>query len=338
MANRSTRRGSGPKAVILLYHRVAEPPSDPHLLCVTPRHFAEHLEVLRERGRLVRLPELAGALRDGVPPPGRSVAVTFDDGYADNLCNAKPLLERYGVPATVFVTTGYLDRAEEFWWDELERLLLQPGRLPDVLRLRVNGRTFRWELGEAACCSADSYRRHCRWNVLEDDPGLRQSCFRSLCRLLRPLAERQRQGVLGRLRAWAGVGPEGRPTHRALTPQEVVRLADGSLVEVGAHTVTHPMLAARPAPEQRAEIRQSKACLEEILGRPVVTFAYPYGSREDYTAETVAGVREAGFLCACSNFAGLAAPDTDRFQLPRVMVMDWDGEVFARRLNELFDG
>jgi peptidoglycan/xylan/chitin deacetylase (PgdA/CDA1 family) len=267
------------------------------------------------------------------------VAVTFDDGYADNLYNAKPLLERHGVPATVFVTTGYLDRAEEFWWDELERLLLRPGRLPDTLRLRVNGRAFRWELGEAACCSAGAYRRQRGWNVLEgDEPGPRQSCFRLLCRLLRPLPEGQRRRVLGRLRAWAGAGRAGRPTHRPLTSQEVLGLAEGGLVEVGAHTVTHPVLAARPAAEQRAEIRRSKARLEEILARPVVTFAYPYGSREDYTADTVAGVREAGFLCACSNFAGLAAADTGRFQLPRVMVMDWDGEAFARRLSELFDG
>jgi peptidoglycan/xylan/chitin deacetylase (PgdA/CDA1 family) len=317
---------------------VAEPPSDPHLLCVTPRHFAEHLEVLRERGGLVRLPELARALRDGVLPPGQSVAITFDDGYADNLYNAKPLLARYGVPATVFVTTGYLGRGEEFWWDELERLLLRPGRLPEVLRLRVNGRILSWNLGEAACCGADAYRRQRSWNVLEEgEPSMRQSCFRLLCRLLRPLPERQRRRVLDRLRTWAGAGSAGRRTHRALTHQEVRRLADGGLVGVGAHTVTHPVLAARPAAEQRAEIRQSKACLEEILGRPVLTFAYPYGSREDYSAETVAGVREAGLLCACSNFRGLAATDTDHFQLPRVMVMDSDGEVFARRLNELFD-
>ena len=62
--------------------------------------------------------------------PSAGVVVTFDDGYADNFHNAKPLLERYEIPATVFVTTGYLQDQREFWWDELERILLQPGTLP----------------------------------------------------------------------------------------------------------------------------------------------------------------------------------------------------------------
>lgn len=104
-------------ALVLLYHRVADLPSDPWSLAVTPRRFAEHLEVLCAMARPVPLRTAAEGRA-----PRRAVAVTFDDGYADNLYAAKPLLEFWGVPATVFVTTGGLDDGRELWWDELERV------------------------------------------------------------------------------------------------------------------------------------------------------------------------------------------------------------------------
>jgi peptidoglycan/xylan/chitin deacetylase (PgdA/CDA1 family) len=86
--------------------------------------------------------------------------------------------------------------------------------------------------------------------------------------------------------------------------------------------------------EQQEEIQKSKHCLENILGRPVTTFAYPYGGRSHYTAETVAAVREAGFDTACSNFEGAVRRGADMWQLPRFLVRDCDGDEFSRRFNE----
>jgi peptidoglycan/xylan/chitin deacetylase (PgdA/CDA1 family)/SAM-dependent methyltransferase len=286
----------------------------------------------------MRLQQLTQALRDG-NLEDRSVVITFDDGYADNLHNAKPLLEHYDAPATVFLATGYIGHEREFWWEELDRLLLQPGKLPEALCLGINGRIYRWELGEAAHYSEDASRQHQGWRAWEDTPpSSRHRLYRALWDLLHPLTEAERQRVLKELRGWTSGGAADTPSHRCLSLEETIALAQSELVEVGAHTVTHSTLAALPSAAQRVEIHRSKAWLQEILGRPVASFAYPYGRHCDYTAETVDIVRKAGFACACSNFAGVVARSTDRFQLPRVRVQDWDGEEFARHLSEWLHG
>jgi peptidoglycan/xylan/chitin deacetylase (PgdA/CDA1 family) len=322
------------RALILVYHRVAEGGSDPWQLAVAPRHFEEHLQVLSKYGRPVPLEDLSRAVRNRALPR-RAVAVTFDDGYADNLINAKPLLERHDVPATVFITTGYTGQDREFWWDELDRLFLQPGRLPRALRLRAGGKEYDWDLGETADYDEAGHARDLVWRAWQEtEPTARHSVYRSLWKLMHPMPDDERRRLGSELRAWAGAAGSARPTHRALTSEEIAELSRGSLIEVGCHTVTHPQLSSLNADSQRQEISQSKSRLEEVLGRPVTSFAYPYGRECDYTSETVRLVQEAGFDCACTTSVAPVERDTDPFRLPRVQVQDMDGESFARLCDE----
>jgi peptidoglycan/xylan/chitin deacetylase (PgdA/CDA1 family) len=325
-------------AIILLYHRIAELPTDPQLLCVSPRHFAEHLEILRKKYSPIGLRELSQGYQQGSLPE-RAVVVTLDDGYFDNLANAKPLLERYDIAATVFVTTGYIGRQREFWSDQLERLLLQPGTLPQTLSLTINGKPYYWTLGNAAFYNNEAYERHHTWNVLNTNiAGPRQLLYGALHRIILPLPDEDQRKVLDGLLAWAGMEPMVRSTHRTLSANEVVCLGEGGLVEVGAHTLTHPILSALPAAVQQAEILGSKTQLEEILGRRVTSFAYPYGYRSDYAAQTVSLVREAGFARACSAFPDMVWRGSDVFQLPRVAVFDCAGEEFSKRIERWYQG
>jgi peptidoglycan/xylan/chitin deacetylase (PgdA/CDA1 family) len=115
-------------------------------------------------------------------------------------------------------------------------------------------------------------------------------------------------------------------------------MADGELVEIGAHTVTHPVLSSLPEPEQRWEVAQSGAELERVLGRPVRTFAYPYGHRRDYSPTTVDALGEAGYVLACSTTRGLVQRRTRPFELPRYCIGDWDGEQLARAFDDWLAG
>jgi peptidoglycan/xylan/chitin deacetylase (PgdA/CDA1 family) len=324
------------KAVVLMYHRVAELTADPWAIGVTPGNFAEHLAVLRAYARPTSLRQLVRGMDDDRVAP-RTVVVTFDDGYADNLQHAKPLLERYDIPATMFLTTGALGSGREYWWDELERLLLQPGVLPEMLELEIGGQTLRWELGEGARYTHADARRCGGWRAWQAAPGTRHALYRSLWQLLHSLGERQRSRALEALHAWAGGAREMRPIYRAMTRAEVPALAQGGLIEVGAHTVTHPSLASLPAAAQQVEIQHSKECLEELVAAPVVSFSYPFGQRSDYTPETVGMVQAAGFACACSNFGGVVTHASDRFQLPRAHVQDWNGDAFGAQLRKWMD-
>ena len=322
------------RALILMYHRVAEVDLDLWSLCVTPQNFAEHLEVLQKYAHPMSLKQLAQAHRDG-NIPHQAVVITFDDGYADNLYNAKPLLERYNIPATVFVATGQVGQNREFWWDELERVLLQPGRLPQRLSLTINGSTHQWELGAAANYSQDDYQRSSDRQAWEGQPGSRLSFYYSIWQHLRPLSEDQRQKALDEILTWAGAEPVARPTHRSLVPEEVFTLGQGGLVEIGAHTVTHPFLSAHSVAFQRDEIQRSKAYLDEFLDYPVTSFSYPFG---DYTAQTVPLLLESGFACACSTVETTVWQHSDCFQFPRFGVENWNGEEFAKRLFRWFHG
>lgn len=166
-------------AVVLLYHRVNATTSDPWALNVSPRNFAEQLAVLQRCCRLLSLTDLVRNIGAGQSGAGQ-VAVTFDDGYADNLYSALPVLERFEVPATFFVPSGHVGSSDELWWDELDRLLLQPGHLPRLLTLDIEGKPFQWDLAEASSYSGQESVQHAGWVAWEPPPTLRHALYVAL--------------------------------------------------------------------------------------------------------------------------------------------------------------
>ncbi len=320
------RRRRAAKACILMYHRVAAEECDPWDLCVSPQRFEDQLRSLARDYRVVALTELLAEhlsqrLSDG------TVAITFDDGYADNLQAAAPLLVRNGLPATFFVTSGAIGSQREFWWDRLERCLLVAGQLPDRLQISAAGSEQSWDLGSAKVGFDPSVRGAKPW---EADPTTRLGFFYEIWKYLRGLDEVAREQALAAVEQWSGTGHQTRPTHRILSAEEVRELAGLPGMTIGAHSVSHATLSACDASVQRLEIRRSKEDLQHLLGRRVPMFAYPFG---DFGPETPGMVREAGFDGACIADPGAVWVDTDPFQLPRVAVLDWDAAEFARQLS-----
>ncbi len=324
-----------PPPLILLYHRVTALQTDPQQLAVTPAHFAEHLDALKQHAVVLTLADLLKWLPTG-RWPRRAVVLTFDDGYADNLHEALPLLQKRSLPATIYLTADAIGRPTEFFWDELDRILLQPGWLPRSLQLEIGGRIFQWDIRPLEHYTPEEAQPHRAWNVLQPGPTVRHTVYRTLCDFLRKLPPKRQRAAMDRIRDWAGVEPAARPTHRTLTKEEAMELAHAPGIEIGAHTMHHPMLAHLPPPEQSHEIRQSRAALEALTGHPIRSFSYPYGAGDTFTPETVSAVRDAGFSSAATTIPASIQRHGDPFQLPRCIVRDWDGDTFQRQLRNWF--
>ena len=315
--------------LILLYHRVTDLNSDPWQLCVSPSNFEQQMQMLSETYAPVWLGKLASIL-EAKQLPRSAVVVTFDDGYADNLYQALPILEQFDVPATFFLTTGGLNRKREFWWDELDRILLQPGSLPEILRLTAAGKSDKWCLGGAANYTAEDTEHNRRWCIREHPPTVRHDIYYTVWKRLYDLPPQSRESALDEILEWAGAEAVERPSHRRLSHEEVNAMSRSSIVEIGSHTVNHPVLTTLPPAAQKREIEHSKTALEELIGRSVTSIAYPHG---DYSAETIGFVQQAGFSRACTTRPGLVWHHYDRFQLPRIFVGNWDGDEFAKRIS-----
>jgi peptidoglycan/xylan/chitin deacetylase (PgdA/CDA1 family) len=295
--------------VILVYHRVAVPSDDPFALSVHPDRFREHLRHLKSHHPILRLED------DLRRAPARSIVITFDDGYADNATTALPALEAERVPATFFVSSGYVDSGKPFWWDEV-----------------------------ASVARGDRGRERLE-SLLESEGGRTPKSSDDVMNLLRrvhlrlkrdDVATRERR--LERLREGGAPSPGGalESAPRPLTRGELERLARSPIATLGAHGVDHPSFTALPLPSQRDQMTRSKRELEAWTGVPVHSFSFPFGERGDFTSDSLRLASEVGFRRVAVNIPGQVHRWTSMGRLPRHVVGDWPVPRFEAELEQFW--
>jgi peptidoglycan/xylan/chitin deacetylase (PgdA/CDA1 family) len=318
-----------PRALVLMYHRVAEPDADIWNLAVSPAHFEQHLRVLQQLGNVIPATELVERLQSRTLKR-RSIVITFDDGYVDNYLNAYPLLAQYQLPATFFIVSGNVGMAQEFWWDELAGILLLSEQLPESLLLVLPGET-RLDINLKAEQLTPALRKqHQLWRASDAVPPThRAALFYRLWQYLRPLTASDQQLLLQQLRVWAGQPAYSRPTYHCLSLKQLRELSENTLFTIGAHTVTHPALASHPATVQEHELAAGRQALCAAIGQPVELLAYPYGS---YSRETAAIAAQLGFNAAFTTESRLITATAEIHTLGRFQVNNWNGDEFKRHL------
>jgi peptidoglycan/xylan/chitin deacetylase (PgdA/CDA1 family) len=268
------------KAAILCYHRIIDGPRS--ALNVAPWRFRQQMNFLRLHFQVVPLSSLIATLRDGGEFAAPTVAITFDDGYRDNLTEAAPILQEFGLPATLFVSPGPQELGEPFWWDILALAGIIDPEILGQLKQRPHD-----EFRQAIDVASKQVGRA----VLDD-------------------TVRELYLTWDELRQWTALGHE-----------------------VGAHTMTHPIMAQVSPAQARAELRGSRAALERQTGRMIDTFAYPNGRAIDFTDQTVRIVAEEGFTAACTTIDGLNDATSDPMALHRFCARDEPLPLFALRLS-----
>ncbi len=284
--------------VTLNYHRIgdlARTAIDPGVFSATAEQFEEQLRYLKTDCDVISVADIAEVMRPG--SRRRCVLITFDDGYVDNYEVAYPILKQHGLPAVIFLTTDFLDKRVVSWWDEIAWIIKKSNRTE--LRLPDSWLTESLPLTN----------------------GHTRAALSRLLRLAKQLPPESLQKLLDDVAEAAGSGraPQNSETAPWLT-WDMVREMHGGGIDIGGHTVSHPVLSTCTSDQQRDEIVKSKQRIEQELGQSIQVFSYPIGQPWSFTAETKRLTREAGYQFAFSFYPGYSCSGSDVHDMRRVAI------------------
>ncbi|MEJ6002467.1 polysaccharide deacetylase family protein [Paucibacter soli] len=294
---------AGARLSVFIFHRVLPEPDALFPDEVHAARFDQMLAWIKTWFQVLPLDEAVQQLGAG-RLPARAAAITFDDGYEDNDSVARPLLRRHGLTATFFIATGFLDGGR-MWNDTVIESIRRTQKAE--LDLRPLG------LGQHALASTEARRA-------------------AIAQLLPQLKYQQPEARLALTQRLAHVAEVSLPADLMMRSEQLLAMRRAGM-QIGAHTVSHPILARLDLATARQEMAQSKQALEQLLGEPVTLFAYPNGRPgKDYLPEHAQLARELGFQAAVSTAWGAARQGCDPFQVPRFTPWDHDRLRFGLRM------
>lgn len=298
-------------AFILFYHSVSENVDyriDPTIV-VHPARFEQQLRYLSTRMHVISLADLVNALRSRQAIPPHSAVITFDDGYRDNFTIATPLLQRYNLPATFFLATGYIGTGRLKWEDRLSYIL-------------HTSRASHIHIEHASLSGGTS-------SLVLSNRQSRARTFTRLSARLERLPAQAREQVIDQVRELADITTKQLCGDVMLTWDEVREMTNVADFTFGCHTVSHERFSMLPDEQVQFEISRSRRTVEEEIGSEVSFFAYPYGTRKDFDDRTVQVLRNDGFDCAVTTVYGRTRFHSDLFRLNRVIGADTTGIRFG---------
>lgn len=293
-------------AGILMYHKIEKYNFENNSVSI--ENFEKQMQYAKNNFNLVSLDDLANFLKNK-KIPRNALAVTFDDGHSSVYKLAYPVLKKFNIPATIFVAFEAVENRSLIWTDEIDYMIQYSEIKP--LDLSINGQNFHFEL-------SDWYSKFSAAKKIKEN--------------LKKVSEVEKSEIIALLKKSLGsVNVKINLQDFMITWNQAREMIE-SRVSFGAHTLTHPILTKVSIEKAGFEIAESKRRLESCLNRPVLSFAYPNGEKDDINEEIKNKVKENGFLCACTTIFGNNYVNADLFELKRIYVKNCSLSVFAAHL------
>lgn len=305
--------------IVLTYHRISDSNYGDPFLSITPHNFERQIQYLTRRFKVVSLQELVKHIQSQYSTLDDYIAITFDDGYRDNYTNAYPILKKYKVPATIFLTTGFIGTDKLFWWDRLAKIAkfiigknlhlnfpqdLYPEKIKDAISMISSG------------------------NISKSSKAAS-----ILPILLKEISEEKKGLILDDLEKQISPLPkDGQDRPYSLTWDEV-RQMNKDDIEFGSHTVTHPILTKAKSDQAKYEISHSKIEIEREIAKKVLHFSYPNGERSDFDEHIKQLVKDNNYISACTSINGANGLQDDVFSLKRRAIDNSPVYVFACKIT-----
>ncbi len=302
---------------IIAYHRICETDdlNDQELVSANSEEFEKQIIYIKNNYNAISFSDLITHINKGTKPAKNSIVITFDDGFADNYLNAFPILKKHNIPATIFVSTGYIGGDKTFWFNQLSRLIkMNPG-----VNFQIDGKEF----------------------------SVSQKTEEQECLLVELLTIMKNKKNSQRVTLLSDLSNQLIETHQCDTfalpmSWDNIREMDKSGIEFGSHTVTHPILSQLTEEELEHEIIGSKKQLEQQLNKMIQTISYPEGMEYAYNNKVIDMVTKAGYKIGCSyipginEFSSLNTLQLKRLHIERYVSFNLFRSMLA--LPELFKG
>jgi peptidoglycan/xylan/chitin deacetylase (PgdA/CDA1 family) len=302
--------------IVLCYHRVGELTTDYWQNVVSVENFLEHLRVIKNFYRPVSMNELIETFKVRKLPDRRTVVITFDDGYSSNLKYACESLSNKNLPAIFYLNTYSLNK-KNFWWDELQKLIIDNLYQSDSIKLSIFAHDVSLPIktiGQKNACLSILHK------IMKGmDPSTRES-------LLVELGNQDNNQISNALSL------ERKP----LSSHEIKSLSQTSLFEIGGHGHCHRALSLLKHNEQKNEILENRRILQEITQKPILHFSYPFGGKDDFDEISVKIVKECSFESAVTTSREPLRLGGDLYSIPRISIKNWDGEKFKEKLDQIW--
>lgn len=303
------------KCIFLCYHRVGNDVSDKWGNSVSPKNFKAQMEVVKKYLNPISMDTLFDTNGNISLNKKKSVAITFDDGYEINTKYAYEILEDLEIPAIFYTNTYHIGKEENFWWDIFQRIFYLNKLNSHSITIKADDISF-----ELPFHNSES----------------KENSLFILHRMLKTLVPDIRSKILDNLISETNLKLDLNEEYKPISESGIKKISDNDLFLIGGHSHSHCSLGLINTSLAKSEININKKILEEIIGKKIFYFSYPFGGKNDYNQKIIDIIKKCGFVNSVTTSRSLCYQKNERYEIPRFSMKNFQGDIFKSKMKNYF--